>query len=110
MYRDRRQNIRRVFEVGEIIPKGNGVTENILYKWNPSSDRLEKANPSTRLLQGIKTYTNLSDAEIARNLSEKKQILEWMLEKDINSVEEVGSIISEYYSDPDSVLSRVHKK
>jgi flagellar protein FlaI len=110
MHRDRRQNIRRVFEVGEIVPAENGVKENILYTWDPESDSLRAGKQSTRLIKNIKTYTNMSDREIDRDLAGKQDVLEWMLEKDINGVEEVGGIISDYYADKEEVLSRVRKK
>ncbi|MFA6213804.1 MAG: type II/IV secretion system ATPase subunit [Candidatus Micrarchaeia archaeon] len=110
MHRDRRQNIRRVFEVGEIVPAENGVKENILYTWHPESDSLRADKQSTRLIRNIKTYTNMSDREIERDLAGKQGILEWMLEKDINGVEEVGGIISDYYANKEEVLARVKKK
>jgi hypothetical protein len=110
MYRDRRQNIRRVFEVGEIMPTEHGVKENILYTWQPESDTLKPEKPSTRLIKNIKTYTNMSDREIERDLAGKQDVLEWMLARNINGVEEVGGIISDYYADKDEVLARVKKK
>jgi archaeal flagellar protein FlaI len=110
MYRDRRQNIRRVFEVGEIVPVEHGVKENILYAWHPDEDALKPEKASTRLIKNIKTYTNMSDREIEHDLSGKQEVLEWMLAKNINGVEEVGGIISDYYADKDEVLSRVKKR
>jgi flagellar protein FlaI len=110
MHRDRRQNIRRVLEIGEIMPTKSGITENLLYSWNPSNDRLEKSVSSQRLISNIKTYTSMSDADIARDLDDKKKILEWMVAKNINGVEEVGRIISQYYSNPQSVLADIQGK
>jgi archaeal flagellar protein FlaI len=110
MYRDRRQNIRRVFEVGEILPTERGVKENIIYAWRPANDTLEQVSKSSRLIQSIKAYTNMSDGDIARDLDGKKRVLEWLLANNINSVEEVGKVISEYYSDPAELLSKVRKK
>jgi archaeal flagellar protein FlaI len=110
MYRDRRGNIRRVYEVGEIVPTEHGVKENVLYRWHPVSDRIDAANKSLRLMDAIKTYTNMSEADIKNDLREKKFILEWMVAKNISSVEEVGKVISEYYSDPDAALKRAGQK
>ncbi|VVB98841.1 Type II/IV secretion system protein [uncultured archaeon] len=110
MFRDRRQNIRRVFELGEIVPSDKGVSQNILYAWKPSDDSIVSVSQSTRLMHTIKTYTSMSDADIRRNLEGKKAVLDWLLKNDINGVEEVGRIISEYYSDPDALLAKVHKK
>ena len=107
MYRDRRGGIRRVYEVGEIVPHQNTVKGNVLYRWHPSEDRILPENKSVRLMEAIKTYTNMSDSDLQADLKEKRAVLEWMHEKGIDSVEEVGKVISEYYSDPEAVLRRI---
>jgi len=109
-YRDRRSNIRRVYEVGEIVPSDReGVKANIIYRWRPFRDELDASEPSVRLLETIKNYANMDDDDIKRNLKEKKEILDWMVQKDVSSVEEVGKIISRYYDNPASVLEMVRQ-
>ncbi len=110
-YRNRRSGIRRVFEVGEVIAedKSNPARANILYKWDPSSDKIMKAEKSKRIFNSIKLFTNMSDAEISKGLKERQDILEWMLKKDINTVEQVGDIISRYYDNPAEVIKMVNE-
>lgn len=112
MYRDKRLGRRRIFELGEIIPseeEEKDVKSNILYKWNAAKDEVLTVNRSRRVMNYIKTHTNMTDTEIAKTLKERKAILDWMVKKDINTVEEVGDIISQYYDEPDAVMARVRK-
>ncbi|MEM2137852.1 MAG: type II/IV secretion system ATPase subunit, partial [Candidatus Anstonellaceae archaeon] len=58
MYRDRRRNVRRVLEVGELVPTDReGIAQNVIYRWRAYKDELVKAEPSVRLLNTIKSYT-----------------------------------------------------
>ncbi|VVB65879.1 Type II/IV secretion system protein [Candidatus Gugararchaeum adminiculabundum] len=111
MYRDRKNNIRRVFEVGEIVPTDReGVTQRVLFRWRPFRDELVSSEQSVRLLAQIKTYTNMTDEEMKKDLEDKKRILEWMAKRNINSIDEVGKIISAYYDDAASVLRMIGKE
>jgi len=51
----------------------------------------------------------MSDAEISKALKERQRILEWMLKKEINTVEQVGDIISRYYDNPAEVVKMVNE-
>lgn len=108
MYRDRKRNIRRVFEVGEVVGSDDQtVRGNIIYRWRPMKDELLPFEPSIRLLELIKMYANIDDDAIKAELAEKKKILDWMAAKKINSIEDVGNIISMYYGDPEEVMKLI---
>ncbi len=114
MHRDRRKNVRRLLEVSELISSG-GMEEmrlelNTVFRWIPSKDQIMQWGKSHRVLNDIKLFTGMDDEELGRNLKEKKKILEWMTEKGINDINEVGKIVSEYYADPKSVLDRIKEK
>ena len=111
MFRDRKNGFRRVFEVGEIIPTDReGVEDSVIYRWRPYNDEIVAAEPSVRLMDNLKTYTNMRDDDIAADLAGKKLVLEWLLKNDINTVEGVGQVMSSYYDDPVPVLKAAGKK
>ena len=112
MYRDRRSGIRRVFEIGELIPseRGENVRANIIYRWRSSKDKIEAENPSVRLLETLRTYTRMDDDEINRNIKERARVLHYLAEKNIDDVDEVGKVIVQYYDNPDALLKRIGKK
>ena len=109
MYRDRRSGIRRVFEIGELIPseKGESVRANIVYRWRSSKDVIEENNPSVRLLDTLRTFTRMDDAEIKDSIKERARVLHWLAAKKINNIDEVGRMIISYYEDPDAVLKKI---
>ena len=112
MYRDRRSGIRRVFEIGELIPsdKGESVRANIIYSWRSSKDVIEQNNPSVRLLDALRTYTRMDTDQINDSIKERTQVLEWLAEKKINSVDEVGKTIISYYEDPEALMKKIKAK
>ncbi len=109
MYRDRRSGIRRVFELGELIPsqKSEGVSANIVYKWRSSKDIVEQDNPSVRLFDIIRTYTRMDDREIMDTLKEREKVLHYLVAKNINTVDEVGNTIVQYYEEPDALMKKI---
>jgi flagellar protein FlaI len=113
MHRDRRKNIRRVLEITELIPSG-GLDEmkielNNIFRWIPSKDTIAEWGKSNRVINDIKLFSGMEDSEIKKNLEEKKSILLWLAKNNVNTLERVGKIISDYYKDPDSVLKMVRK-
>src|SRR3989338_8839966 len=109
MYRDRRSGIRRVFEIGELIPseKGESVRANIVYRWRSSRDKIEEENPSVRMLDTLRTYTRMDDEEIKASIKERAKVLHYLAEKKINTVEEVGRTIVAYYDDKDALMKKI---
>ncbi|MCL6089007.1 MAG: Flp pilus assembly complex ATPase component TadA [Candidatus Marsarchaeota archaeon] len=108
MYRDRRSNIRRIYEVAELTSgEREGIGQNIIWRWRPYKDELAPSEPSVRLLSSIKARTNMDDEALAGDLAGRKAMLEWLVKKNINTAEEVGRAVAAYYADPEAALKRV---
>lgn len=111
MYRDRRRNFRRVFEVAEITKSGYkrgsqsmSLGANVIYGWNSDNDEIEKKRESDSIMDSLKMHTGMEREEIYDNIADKEKVLEWMIEKNITDVNEVGMLIAEYYSDPEEII------
>ena len=111
-YRNRRTGQRRTFEIAELTKEGEGNNPglNTLYKWQPKSDTVEPLYPSVRVKDDLELFGGLSEKETQEDLAGKKEILKWMLEKNIKDVNEVGKIVAQYYLDRDVVLEAVRGK
>ncbi|MEM4368068.1 MAG: ATPase, T2SS/T4P/T4SS family, partial [Candidatus Anstonellales archaeon] len=108
MYRDRRRNVRRTFEIGEVIPsEEKGVYANVIYRWRPNRDELLPFEQIIRFNDIIKMYANIDDDGIKNDLEEKKTILEWISKNNINNIEDVGNIISLYYDDKEELMKMI---
>lgn len=113
-FRHRRLGIRRTFQLAEVVPyECNGQTKihmQVLYKWNPRDDTIERLKKSTRIAEEIKMHTGMTDKEVAKDLKEKESVLKWAVEHKIDSVNAVGKMVAEYYNDAESVLKLVRAK
>ena len=114
-FRHRRLGIRRTFQLAEIIavegPEGKTVIKmELLYRWRPKTDTIEKVRESIRLLDEIRLHTGMTDEELASDLRDKENILQWMTDNNIKTVNTVGKIVADYYSDPENVLKTVKSK
>jgi len=112
-YRHRRLGIRRTLEVAEFIPGETGKFSSrleILYRWKPTTDTIEKARSSIRLINEIRLHTGMTDDQMEADLKEKEAILQWMLDNNVRTVNTVGKVIAEYYHDRDKVLKIVKAK
>jgi flagellar protein FlaI len=113
MFRDRRSGIRRVFEVGELIPSNTDSKPpsiRMLYKWDAATDNITKVGESTRINGMLETFTSMKPKDIDATLKERGEILEWLVWNKISSVEEVGNVFAQYARDPDSVVQMMKER
>jgi hypothetical protein len=111
MHRDRRKNVRRVLQLTELIPS-SGLREmkidlNTIYQWVAAEDKVIPLAKSYRAMTDIKLYTGMAEKDIENDLAEKGEILNCMAKKNINDINTVGRIVSDYYRDPKAVLAAV---
>ena len=92
--RNRRNGKRRTFQLAEITPTGD---PRILMRYNPQIDKLEKVNDSVHVYDRISLYTGMSKADIEFDLKQKARILQWLIKKEIDDVDEIGAKLAHYY-------------
>ncbi|MFH1695070.1 MAG: type II/IV secretion system ATPase subunit [Candidatus Micrarchaeota archaeon] len=111
-YRDRKTNKRRTMEISEIdVGTHEGsVTVNTIYRWSPRTDSWDKVEEPNKFYGELNLHTGLTEQEIEKDLEERKKILEWMVEKKINTVNSVGEVMKNYYSNSELVLNAAEKK
>lgn len=105
-FRHRRFNMRRVLEFSEITKEGDA---SVLYRWDVKSDKVKSVNKMDRLEEILSLYTGMDEKEIDNDVEEKTEILDWMVKNNYETVEQVGQIVSSYYTDPKYVLDLVAK-
>ena len=105
-FRHRRFNIRRTLEFAEVGKKGS---LNVLHKWDVKTDKVKTVGKMDRLADLLSLYAGMDEKEINAEIQEKVGVLNWMVRMGYESVDQVGSIVSQYYMDPDSVISAAKK-
>jgi len=105
-YRNRRTGIRKTFQISEILPNSE---PNVLLQLDIKSGKLKKVNRSRILLDTIELFTGFTKNELINSLKEKEQILKWLVKQDINTVNSVGKVMAEYYTEPKHLMKVVKK-
>jgi archaeal flagellar protein FlaI len=109
VYRDRRKGSRRCYQIAELNPRNGDIEQvklNMLYKAKPDGS-IVAANEPQRVFDALNMHTGMSRKEMASDLHEKTKIIKWIADHSINTVNDVGKVISEYYSNPETVLRAV---
>jgi type IV secretory pathway ATPase VirB11/archaellum biosynthesis ATPase len=108
-YRQRRTGIRRTYEVAEITPEEQKMNLNVIYKWNARDDKLERVGNFVRLIDELTMHTGMTVNEIEDDIKEKKAILNFALEHEVNKVNDIGALIAEYYKNKEELMSQITK-
>ncbi len=114
MYRQRKKGIRRVFEISELYGTNVGGREetinvNDLWKWNPKKDVGEREAESVRLFEELSMHTGMSMGDISKDLKEKREVIDYMIDKEIFAMKEVEKVINKYYVDKEKLLKKIRK-
>lgn len=114
-FRNRRTGKRRTFQIAEITPEGNS---HILMQYNAKKDMLEtkkrdqveefiRSTDKSHFFEAIKTFTGMTTKEINDEQKEKVQVLKYLVKNNIESVDEVGRVIAEYYTNKENLMKYV---
>ena len=93
--RNRRTGLRRTFQIAEVTSEGD---DEAFMQFDIAKDALLKVKEPKRLLETLNLYTGMTPVEIYADIREKEKILRWLVEQDINDVNQIGLIMSKYYS------------
>lgn len=108
MFRDRRRNFRRAMELAEISEnEADELEANVIYEWESKEDEIEKKRESQSIFDTLNLHTGMTREEMDENIEEKKRVLKWMEDNGIDTVDGVGKVIAEYYSNRENVLETV---
>jgi flagellar protein FlaI len=105
-YRNRRTGVRKTFQIAEIMPDSE---PNVLLQLNIRKGVLQKVANSKSLMSTIEMFTGFTKSEITKSLNEKAAILKWMVKHNVNTVDTVGRIMAEYYTNEDNLMSYVNR-
>lgn len=102
--RNRRTGLRRTFQLAEILADGK---PNVLRQLDISKDKMQNFSKSVSIKNTLKIHAGLSEQSIKNDLDEKIKILKWLVQQNISDVNEIGLIMSDYYSDKSYLLKKV---
>ena len=103
-YRNRRTGTRKTFQISEILPDSS---TNVLIQLNIKKDKLEKAHDPVSIMKTLQMFTGMTRKEMNKDTREKELVLNWLVRHNINTVNEVGRVMAEYYTDKDNFMKIV---
>ncbi len=103
-FRNRRTGERRTFQIAEILEDSS---HNVLMQYDFDEDELVQENESEKIFDELEMYTGYSREELNENLEEKQEVLRYLVDQDIASVEGVGRVVAEYYTDKENLMEHV---
>lgn len=105
-YRNRRTGVRKTFQIAEILPDSE---PNVLIQLDIRRGVLKRVANSKALIKTIELFTGFTRGELNKSLNEKEAILKWLVKHNINTVDGVGRIMAEYYTNKDTLMGYVRK-
>jgi flagellar protein FlaI len=109
MFRDRKRGVRKVSQVAEFESSEDRAEANIIYRWIPEGDIFAKHSETSRFFEDISRNTGMSQGELNRDLEVKRNILNWMIKKNIRSLKDFGKVMNFYYTDKEELLKKIRK-
>jgi len=104
------KRIRRLDTLVEftgIDPKTQDLRFNELYRWDPKNDTFKNSGKSF-VLEDIMIRSNWDEKRLNTELENRKKVLEYMVEKEMDEYE-IVSLIQSYYSDAERTMKIIGK-
>ena len=95
---------RRVINVNEIADYEKYRTP---ISWEPAQDIHETRLDKSVLLTSISQKRGITKQELIEEIGKRKDVLHWMIEKNIRSYKDVAAIIGEYYARPKQIYEKI---
>jgi flagellar protein FlaI len=105
-FRNRRSGVRKTFQIAEIL---SDAEPNVLMQLDLKSGRLNEVAQSKELMKTLELFTGYTKNEITTDLKEKQRILKYLVDLKIDTVDGVGRVMAEYYTDKDNLMKMVGK-
>lgn len=103
-FRNRRSGTRRTFQIAEVTEDGDA---NVLQQYDFKKDVLVKKNESKSFRETLELYTGYTKKEIENDLKEKENILKYMVKQKINTIDRVGFLMANYYTNQEWLMKQI---
>ncbi|WP_445475880.1 type II/IV secretion system ATPase subunit [Methanococcoides methylutens] len=100
-----RRNLK-VVEIIDIDPNTRNVRTNDVFVWDSSTDAFHRAGESKALMD-IRMRRGWGSVDVSRELANRKRVLEYMVDNNIEDFKRISDIINAYQSTPDKLLKEL---
>ena len=93
------KQVRTITEVSELAGlEGDKPRLNTLFKWNGQTNRLEETGVPSKLREKISKAAGVSPRQFDEMAQNRQKILESMVQRGITDINQVGTVIQNYYA------------
>ena len=108
IYKSDGKSFRRVTEIDEVVGMEEGtISLNKLFKWDSESDKFQNVTVLSNTLENLANLKGVSVNDLTIEMEKRKKILDYLVENDISSLEDIYSILSKYYLNPKALLNEL---
>ncbi len=100
-----RRNLKLV-EIIDIDPNTRNIRTNDVFVWDSNEDKFHRTGES-KALQDIRIRRGWVQADVNRELVNRRRVLEYMVDNEIKDFKEISDIINAYQATPDKLLARL---
>ncbi|MCA1814111.1 MAG: type II/IV secretion system ATPase subunit [Halobacteriales archaeon] len=100
------KRVRRTKELVEIVgldPHTKEILTNTVFLWNPATDLFEYSGVSY-VLERIQAERNWTPEQMRTEWDNRKEIIRWLIDRDVRDFRAVAKVITAYYKEPDALL------
>ncbi len=105
-FRNRRSGVRKTFQIAEILPNAE---PNVLMQLDLKTGKLNEVAQSKELMKTLELFTGLTKSDINADLKEKQRVLKYLVDLKVDTVDSVGKVMAEYYTNKDFLMAAVAK-
>lgn len=100
--------IRRITEIAELTGFENNQPQlSKIYEWDAKDDEIKSSGVPSAIKKNIADFAGVGGEEVEREITRRAAVLEWMKEKEIRNVYDVGEVFEEYYKNRDELLDKI---
>jgi len=103
-HRNRRTGKRITFQIAEINELGQPV---LLMQHDYVGNNMKQVNTPNRIIKNLNMYTGMSVKQIYADVQEKVLVLQWLVNQNIMDINDIGLILSDYYTEKQHIMSLV---
>ncbi len=103
------QRVRRIMEVVELVgldPQTKELLTNSVFKWDSNTDSF-RFNGRSFMIESIGASTSRSPAQMRKEFNRRQEVLQWMIDEQISSVQGLTDIVKAYYLNAEEVMERI---
>ncbi len=101
--RDTRK-LREIIEVINVMPDGTATT-NVPFMWDPAQDRFY-SKPTSEVFKKIEKRSGIPHEKLMEDLKRRTKLLYTLFQKKVVNFEELKRIVTDFYANPEAVLTK----